>query len=99
MFADDAAPKGFLAVPRRRRGFGRVLVLAAALVLASGRLAYGSEPLQLQTVVVAPGDSLWSIAQAHYGGDPRPRVEQILRLNHLTSPVLVPGESLQIPRA
>lgn len=99
MFVIDAAPKGYLAVPPRRRGWGRVVVLAAALVLASARLAYGSEPVRLQTVVVAPGDSLWSIAQAHYAGDPRPRVEQILRLNHLASPVVVPGESLQIPRA
>jgi LysM repeat protein len=99
MFATDAAPKDYLRLRPRRRGWGRVLVLAALLTIVCARLAYGSEPVPTQAVVVAPGDTLWSIAQAHYAGDPRPHVEEILRLNHLASPQLLPGQSLQIPRA
>jgi len=49
-------------------------------------------------VVVAPGDTVWSIAAAHYRGDPRPHVEAILQVNHLSSPLLTPGQSLMIPR-
>ncbi|HYM51509.1 MAG TPA: LysM peptidoglycan-binding domain-containing protein [Candidatus Limnocylindrales bacterium] len=94
----DVAPKTFLRTPARRRGWGRVIALALGLVVLSARFAYGGEPIQLESVVVAPGDSLWSIAQAHYAGDPRPHVDAIIRLNHLASPVVVPGETLQIPR-
>ena len=50
--------------PHRRRGWGRIVVLAAALVLATGRLAYGSGPPASDRVVVAPGDTVWSIAAA-----------------------------------
>ena|SRR5438309_11748885 len=99
MFASDVATKDYLRVRPGRRGWGRVLGLAAILMLVTARLAYGSEPVPTRPVVVAPGDTLWSIAQAHYAGDPRPHVEQILSLNHLSSPQLIPGQSLQIPRS
>jgi LysM repeat protein len=99
MFATDVASKEYLRIRRPPRGWGRVVALAAVLVLITARVAYGSEPVATQAVVVQPGDSLWSIAQAHYAGDPRPHVEEILRLNHLSSPQLLPGQSLQIPRA
>jgi LysM repeat protein len=48
--------------------------------------------------VVAPGDTVWSIAASHFAGDPRPHVEAILVANHLRSPMLTPGESLRIPQ-
>jgi LysM repeat protein len=98
MFVMDAASKRYLRTPSRRRGWGRIVALAALLMLVSARLAYGSEPVATQAVVVAPGDTLWGIAEAHYAGDPRPHVEEILRLNHLSSAQLIPGQSLRIPR-
>jgi LysM repeat protein len=84
--------------PQRRRGWGRILILTAALLLVSGRLAYGSGPVHTDTVVVAPGDTVWSIATAHYQGDPRPHVEAILLANRLATPILRPGQALQLPR-
>ena len=84
--------------PRRRRGVGRVLVLAGALLLVTGRLAYGSGPASSDRVVVEPGDTVWSIAAAHYRGDPRPHVEAILQANRLPTPLLKPGQALQLPR-
>jgi LysM repeat protein len=84
--------------PQRRRGWGRIVVLAAALVLATGRLAYGSGPPASDRVVVAAGDTIWSIAAAHYRGDPRPHVEAILQANRLSTPLLMPGQTLQLPR-
>jgi hypothetical protein len=97
MFVVDLAPKTFLQPARRGRGWGRVLLLAAGLLLMSAQLAYGSSPARYERVTVAPGDTVWSIAAAHYGGDPRARVDQIIRANHLASPSLVPGETLRIP--
>lgn len=97
MFAVDVAPKPYLQPARRGRGWGRVLLLAAALLIVSAQLAYGNTPARYDQVVVGEGDTLWSIAQAHYQGDPRPRVDQIMRINHLASPTLVPGETLRIP--
>ncbi len=97
MFVQDGARHAYPR-PQRRRGWGRVLVLAAALVLATGRFAYGSGPQASDRVVVAPGDTVWSIAVAHYQGDPRPHVEAILLANGLATPLLTPGQSLRLPR-
>jgi LysM repeat protein len=97
MFVQDGARNRYPR-PQRRRGWGRVVVLAAALLLVSGRLAYGSGPIASDRVVVAPGDTVWSIAAAHYQGDPRPHVAAILEANRLATPVLTPGQSLQLPR-
>jgi LysM repeat protein len=97
MFVQDGARHSYPR-PQRRRGWGRILVLTAALLLVTGRLAYGSGPVHSDSVVVAPGDTVWSIATAHYSGDPRPHVAAILAANGLATPILRPGQSLQIPR-
>ena len=97
MFVQDAA-RNLYPRPQRRRGWGRILMLAATLLLVTGRLAYGSGPAASDRVVVAPGDTLWSIAAAHYPGDPRPHVEAILQANRLSTPLLTPGQALQLPR-
>ena len=97
MFVQDGAILAY-ARPRRRRGYGRVMLLVATLLLASARLAYGSGSAHYDKVVVAPGDTVWTLAQAHYQGDPRSHVDAILGANHLSSPSLVPGESLLLPQ-
>src|SRR5205823_15008066 len=97
MFVQDGLQNAYPR-PRRRRGWGRVLGVEAVLVVATGRLAYGSGTLKADSVVVTPGDTLWSIASARYRGDPPPHVEAILEANHLTSPMLTPGQALLIPR-
>lgn len=48
--------------------------------------------------VVRPGDTLWSIAVASYGGDPRGAVWRIQERNGLDSTVLAPGRRLVLPR-
>ncbi len=97
MFVQDGTRHSYPR-PRRRPGWGRILVLAAVLLLITGRLAYGSGPQASERVVVAPGDTVWSIASAHYRGDPRPHVEAILQANRLQTPLLTPGQALQLPR-
>ncbi|MEJ1088299.1 LysM peptidoglycan-binding domain-containing protein [Microbacterium sp. Mu-80] len=90
----------------------RVLAVAAALpvavgiafsVLAGGSaLASGShsEPVSFESVTVLPGDSLWSIAaEAAPGADPRVVIEDIKRLNNLSSGAIQVGAEISIPTA
>jgi LysM repeat protein len=50
-------------------------------------------------VTVAPGDSLWSVAQAYDpGADARLVIERIRQLNSLAGDQLRPGEVLWVPR-
>ncbi len=87
-----------------------VLLLVAVLTpvllaLASGAQAAnrGVPPSAVQAsmrhIVVKPGQSLWSIALgAEPQADPRAVIQQIMEFNALGSQVVVPGESLWIPR-
>ena len=83
------------------RHLGRWLVVAGLIVLASWalpRVALGGTAPVNTSVVVHPGDTLWSIAAARYpGADTRERVDAIERLNGLAGPVIVAGETLQLP--
>ncbi|HEX4518437.1 MAG TPA: LysM peptidoglycan-binding domain-containing protein [Gaiellaceae bacterium] len=42
-------------------------------------------------------DTLWTIAQSHYGGDVRNGVWQIQHANHLSGDEIAPGERLVLP--
>ena len=46
---------------------------------------------------VRPGETLWSIAEARYGGDPRAGVWKLQHANDLDEPTIVPGERLLVP--
>ena len=95
---------------RRVVGAFAVLLLAAVitpvvLALASGAQAasHGLPPsavrASMRQVVVNPGQSLWSIAlNAEPQADPRAVIQQIIEFNALGSQVVVPGESLWVPR-
>lgn len=73
-----------------------VLVAALAVMVALSRVAQGGEAAA--TVVVQPGDTLWTIAAAHYpADDTRARVDEIERMNNLASPVIAVGETLRLP--
>jgi nucleoid-associated protein YgaU len=73
-----------------------VLVAALAVMLALSRVAHGGEAGA--SVVVQPGDTLWTIASARYpSDDTRARVDEIERLNNLSSPLIEAGETLRLP--
>src|SRR3989442_1171011 len=73
-----------------------VLVAALAVMLALSRVAQGG--VASETVVVQPGDTIWTIAAQHYpGDDTRARVDEIERLNNLSSPAIEAGGGLPLP--
>ncbi|GAA1556366.1 hypothetical protein GCM10009804_11480 [Kribbella hippodromi] len=82
-----------------------VLVFGAAIVVlglrVSGVLEPGPRFTHTVPVQVAPGQSLWSIAQdTNPGQDPTVVVEKIANLNNLRTPAdVTPGQTLQIPVA
>ena len=89
---------------RRARLLAAVLTLALGVAIGSWLgplLAAGGGDLQLagvESVVVQPGDTLWSIAAEVAGtADVRAVVDSIRQLNHLQGTVLVPGQVLELP--
>jgi nucleoid-associated protein YgaU len=81
---------------RRLYRWALVLVAALAVMLALSRVAHGG--VATATVVVQPGDTLWTIAAERYpSDDTRARIDEIERLNNLSSPVIVVGETLRLP--
>ena len=78
--------------------FPRFIILLTAVALLVGTYARPSGSAgKPQNYVVQPADTLWSIASAHYGGDPRAGVWKLERRNHLTGTTLVPGQRLVLP--
>jgi LysM repeat protein len=83
------------------RHLGRWVLVVALIVFASlalARVVLGGTAPATTNVVVQTGDSLWAIAAARYpGADTRERVDAIERLNGLSGPLIVAGETLQLP--
>ena len=89
---------------RRARRLAAVLTLALGVAIGSWLaplIAGGDGDLRLagaQSVVVQPGDTLWSIAADAAGtGDVRAVVDRIQALNGLQGTILVPGQVLDLP--
>jgi Tfp pilus assembly protein FimV len=88
------------AVIRRRRALGALAGLGLVLTVARAGGALEGSPLatperlpHVQTVVVQPGDTLWSIApRLAPGRDRREVVDALVKARHTTE--LVPGEKI-----
>jgi LysM domain len=111
--AQRPAGRGGTRLTRRGRVVvATLLVLATVLVMALVWLSAaaraqaadsGPPPASvyqnLTSVVVRPGQSLWSIAsQAEPSADPRMVMQEIVDLNALHGTSLVPGQHLWVPR-
>jgi len=87
--------------PRRIRPAGRliaVVLMALSVSLGLAVVAHGGTPAPESTLVVQPGDTLWSIAAQRYPSDDiRARVGDIERANGLQTPVVEAGEILRLP--
>ena len=91
------------AVYRRRRVLAALVGLGLVLTIARAGATLGGSPLatperlpHVQQVVVAPGDTLWSIARrAVPGHDVRPIVDAMVR--SLGTSTVVAGETVPVP--
>ena len=72
-----------------------LVAVTAFLALSAARPSSGAGPER--TYTVRSGDTLWSIASARYGGDPRAAVWEIQHRNHVDGGLLVPGTVLRLP--
>jgi hypothetical protein len=73
-------------------GLALLAVLVAAV--ATRQSAGGGHE---EVYVVRPYDTLWSIAAAHYSGDPRDAVWRLERRNHLADPLIRAGMRIVLP--
>lgn len=78
--------------------FVRILILAAVVLVAWGVVAHDSGAGGPErTVSVRAGDTLWSIAERTFAGDPREGVWLLRERNDLRGTVIVPGQRLVLP--
>jgi LysM repeat protein len=79
--------------------FGRILIIAVVATFFGWTLltrdVSGAGPKQVY--VVAPGDTLWSIAASNYAGDPREGIWKLQQRNHLAGTTISPGQTLVLP--
>jgi LysM repeat protein len=98
----QANPSGSLT--RRGRLARTLFVLSLSVVLVAGfasrsganQVASSSAPT-FTTVVVAPGETLWSVAAAYASGDVRGMVSDIREANNLKGFDLQAGQKLRVP--
>jgi LysM repeat protein len=78
--------------------FGRIAILAVLGVFlwaVFARTSDASGPTSAYTV--RAGDTLWSIAEQRYGGDPREGIWKIEQRNHLHDATIVAGQVIVLP--
>ena len=98
----QANPSGGLT--RRGRLARTLFVLSLSVVLVAGfasrsganQVDSDSAPT-FTTVVVAPGETLWSVAAAYATGDVQAMVSQIREANNLKGLDLQAGQKLRVP--
>ena len=103
----SANPSGRIVLNRRGRLARTLVVLSLAIVaasLAGGQAGADTSKGQVVsadsfiTVTVAPGDTVWSLAnRVADGGDAGALVAEIIEINGLGNGDLVAGEKIRIP--
>jgi LysM repeat protein len=75
------------------------LSLMVTVPALSSMHLYAAAPQHYATVVVRPGDTLWSIASAHTSSssDVQDTIDRISEVNHLNSAAIEPGQRLRVP--
>jgi hypothetical protein len=105
-FSHSTNPSGIV-LNRRGRLARTLVVLSLAIVMvatfafsagAGSTDSMAATPDSFVTVVVGPGESLWSLANRMAGdGDARSLIEEIMIVNSLATPDVQAGQSLRIP--
>ena len=77
---------------------GRILLAALAILLLWALFAGETDASGPERHYrVKPGDTLWSIAERTFAGDPREGVWELRERNELDSATIVPGQMLVLP--
>jgi len=91
---------------RRGRLARTLVVLSLTVVMAAGFASQsGAGQVEASTapsyeiVVVAPGETLWSVAAAYASGDVQGLVNEIREVNNLKGYDLQAGQRLRVPTA
>ena len=91
-------------ITRRGRLARTFVVLSLTVVMAAGFASQsGAGQVEASTapsyeiVVVAPGETLWSVAAAYASGDVQGMVNEIREANNLTGFDLQAGQKLRVP--
>ena len=89
---------------RRGRLARTIVVLSLTVVMAAGFASQsGAGQVEASTapsyeiVVVAPGETLWSVAAAYASGDVQGLISEIREVNNLTGYDLQAGQKLRVP--
>jgi len=78
--------------------FGRIVVIVLVAFLVWAVLARDTGASgKPRHYTVQSGETLWTIASAQYGGDPRAGVWRLQQANHLDGSTIVPGQRLVVP--
>jgi predicted Zn-dependent protease len=77
-----------------------VLSLAVTLPVLSATTIHAAAPAHYATVIVQPGDNVWSLAaqRAPQGADIQSVVDDIVAINHIDRAGLMPGQRIRIPQ-
>ena len=77
---------------------GRILLAALAILLLWALFAGETDASGPERHYrVKPGDTLWSIAERTFAGDPREGVWELRERNELDSATILPGQVLVLP--
>ena len=83
---------------REQRFALRVLLIGLVLGVLMTQVVLGGQGTHGSWVTVKGGQSLWSLASAHYTQmDPRQAIMNIQAANHLVGDYIYPGEQLLLP--
>ena len=78
--------------------FVRIILVVGLAVLVWSAVARSSQAHGAkQVVTVRPSETLWSIAERHYGGDIRDAIWRIEQANHLPGADVRAGQKLVLP--
>ena len=103
--ANPSGQQSLARLTRRGRLARTIVVLSLAVVMVAGFAATSGANQQApvasapsySVVVVAPGETLWSVAAAYASGDVQGLVTEIREVNNLKGYDLQAGQKLRVP--